>query len=105
MPVAKRSQYARRVADAIETLVPLGIPSPSVTDDIDGWLAPRAVHALQAQGIRTLADLTVRVPRRRRWWATIDGLGATSARQIEAFFKANPKLTEKARALVHLDTG
>lgn len=104
MPVAKRSQYARRVADAIETLVPLGIPSPSVTDDIDGWLAPRAVHALQAQGIRTLADLTVRVPRRRRWWATIDGLGATSARQIEAFFKANPKLTEKARALVHLDT-
>ena len=48
--------------------------------------------------------LSVRVPRRRLWWAGISGLGAAGARRIESFFKANPDLTERARALVHLDT-
>ncbi|MDZ5455811.1 phage integrase family protein [Azohydromonas lata] len=28
------------------------------------------------------------------------GLGATGARQVEAFFAAHPELTERARALV-----
>jgi len=35
----------------------------------------RAARALQNAGIRTLADLTVRVPRRRRWGAGMSGLG------------------------------
>ncbi|MCW4181508.1 integrase, partial [Burkholderia cenocepacia] len=61
---------------------------------------PRAVATLQAHGIRTLAELTVRIPRRRRWWAAIDGLGVASARHIEAFFAAHPALTERARALI-----
>lgn len=51
-------------------------------------------------GLRTLADLTVRIPRRRRWWAAIPGLGATGARQVEAFFAAHLHLTQQARALV-----
>jgi site-specific recombinase XerD len=51
-------------------------------------------------GILTLSDLTVRVPRRRQWWKAIRGLGQTSARQIETFFAAHPKLTERARALI-----
>src|SRR5439155_13248895 len=44
-----------------------------------------------------------RIPRRRRWWAVIPGLGAAGARQIEAFFAAHPQLTERARALVVVD--
>ncbi|EDT03123.1 phage integrase family protein [Burkholderia ambifaria IOP40-10] len=58
------------------------------------------VAALQAHGIRTLADLTVRIPRRRRWWIAIAGLGAAGARHVEAFFAAYPVLTERARALI-----
>jgi site-specific recombinase XerD len=50
--------------------------------------------------IRTLADLTLRVPRRRRWWAGIAGLGPAGARHIEAFFAQHPALTERARALI-----
>jgi len=56
--------------------------------------------ALRAAGIKSLADLTVRVPRRRRWWAAIAGLGARGAKGVEAFFAAHPQLTERARALV-----
>ncbi len=61
---------------------------------------PRAATALRTAGIRTLADLTVRVPRRRRWWARIPGLGVASARRIERFFAEHPALTERAHALV-----
>ncbi|MDF7161591.1 integrase, partial [Escherichia coli] len=71
-----------------------------MSDAIDLWLPARAAMALRAHGIATLADLTVRIPRRRRWWAAIDGLGVRSARHIEAFFAEHPKLTERARALV-----
>jgi hypothetical protein len=44
---------------------------------------------LRKAGIKTLADLTLRVPRRRRWWVDIDGLGVAGARRIEAFFAAH----------------
>jgi len=54
VPTSVKTQNARKVADAIEILASLGVPSPSVTDDIDGWLAPRTVNALRAHGIRTL---------------------------------------------------
>jgi hypothetical protein len=50
-----------------------------------------------------LADLTVRIPRRRQWWTAIPGLGPASARRIEAFFAAYPALTERARALIIAD--
>jgi len=40
------------------------------------------------------------VPRRRRWWAVIPGLGQASARRIETFFAEHPRLTERARALI-----
>jgi hypothetical protein len=55
---------------------------------------------LRAHGIATLADLTVRIPRRRQWWKAITGLGPASARKIETFFAAHPALTERARALI-----
>ncbi len=97
---AERAKRARAVAHAIDVLRSLPAPVPSVTDDIGLWLAPRVVGALRKHGIDTLADLTVRVPRRRRWWAAIAGLGAAGARSVEAFFAEHPQLTERARALV-----
>jgi site-specific recombinase XerD len=97
---ADRTMQARAVADAIETLRHAPLPEPLIGDDIAKWLAPQAVKALKAHGIRTLAALTVRIPRRRRWWTAVPGLGAVGARQIEAFFAQHPDLTERARALV-----
>jgi len=99
-PVAERSRHARAVGHAIELLPTLPAPQPLIDDDIALWLQPKAVHALLAQGIKTLAALTVRIPRRRRWWVTIPGLGIRGARRIETFFAAYPELTERARALV-----
>lgn len=102
-PESERSKHARAVAKAIELLPTLVVPEPLIGDDVAQWLPPRAVKALHAQGIKTLAALTVRIPRRRRWWAALPGLGAAGARQIEAFFAAHPQLTERARALVVVD--
>ncbi|SAL77791.1 phage integrase family protein [Caballeronia telluris] len=89
---------ADTVARVIETLRSLPAPVPHIADEIDRWLPPRVVAALRAHGIRTLADLTVRIPRRRRWWTAIAGLGVASARRVETFFAAYPALTERARA-------
>ena len=97
---AERLQRARVVLQAIETVRLLPTPAPLVTDRVNQWLPARAARALEAHGIKTLADLTVRVSRRRRWWPAVPGLGATGARQIEVFFASHPELTERARALI-----
>ncbi|KVX25881.1 integrase [Burkholderia ubonensis] len=94
------SAAADSVARAIETLRNLPEPAPLITDAVEVWLPQRIAEALHAHGIRTLADLTVRIPRRRRWWSAIAGLGVAGARRIEAFFAAHPALTERARALI-----
>jgi site-specific recombinase XerD len=99
-PVGERIERANAVAQAIEILRALPVAQPQITDDIGLWLTPRATRVLRAHGIATLADLTVRVPRRRRWWSTVPGLGQTSARQIEAFFATHPRLTERAHSLI-----
>lgn len=99
-PDSERTKHARAVARAIEVLPTLPRPEPLIGDDVDRWLPSRQAGALRAHGITTLATLTVRIPRRRRWWVAIPGLGATAAQQIEAFFAAHPQLTERARALV-----
>jgi site-specific recombinase XerD len=97
---AERGSRQRAVLHAIDTLRNLPMPRPQITDAVEAWLPPRMSAALRAQGIRTLAHLTVRVPRRRRWWTTVPKLGVAGARKIEAFFSAHPHLTERARALV-----
>lgn len=100
IPAAHRAEKGRAANQAIEQLRQLPVPTPAISDDVGLWLPPRAVAALRSQGIETLAALTVRVPRRRRWWTAIPGLGAASARHIETFFAAHPALTERARALI-----
>lgn len=97
---AERAEKGRQADQAIEALRTLPSPAPAISDDIGLWLAPRTVTALRAHGIDTLAALTVRVPRRRRWWAAIPGLGQAGARQVEAFFARHPQLTKRARALI-----
>ncbi|WP_158937413.1 phage integrase family protein [Burkholderia sp. S171] len=97
---AERVRHARHVAKAIEVLRVATVATPSITDEIERWLPPRAVHALHAHGIKTLAELTLRIPRRKQWWTAIPKLGQTSAQQIEAFFAAHPALTERARSLI-----
>lgn len=96
----ERQRHASAVERAIEILRALPVLQPQITDDIDQWLAPRTAKVLSRYGLRTLAELTVRIPCRRRWWARIDGFGITGARQVEAFFAAHPQLTERARALI-----
>jgi len=96
----KRTRYAKAVAQTMELLRSLPVPSPQVGDNIALWLPARAVVALQTAGIETLSDLTVRIPRRRQWWTSIPGLGPASARKIETFFAAHPALTERARTLI-----
>ncbi|MGV7243064.1 phage integrase family protein, partial [Caballeronia sp. M23-90] len=99
-PAHKRTRHAKAASQTVGLLRTLPAPAPQISDDITRWLPDRAVRALYAASIRTLADLTVRIPRRRQWWTVIPGLGPASARQIEAFFAAHPALTERARALI-----
>ncbi|MFM0417069.1 phage integrase family protein [Paraburkholderia aromaticivorans] len=98
--IIDRAERASAFERAIEALRSVPAPHPQISDDIGLWLAPRAVQALRAYGINTLAELTVRIPRRRGWWKVIAGLGPASARKIEAFFASSPELTERARALI-----
>lgn len=85
-PAAERTRRARAVLAAIEGVRYLPIPDPKLTDDVAAWLPARIAAALHKHGIATLADLTVRVPRRRRWWVEVVGLGATGAARVAAFF-------------------
>ena len=101
---SERAQHAMTVAHAIDALRLAPEPTPRITDDVRLWLPKRAANSLYAQDIKTLAQLTVRVPRRRRWWTMVPGLGAKGARQIEAFFAAHSQLTERARELMVSET-
>lgn len=74
--------------------------APELGDPVERWLPQRVATLLRPHRIRTLADLTLRVPRRRGWADAFPGLGAAMAAQVEAFFAANPDLTARARALV-----
>jgi len=90
----------RAAAHAIEVLRHLPRPEPAITDPVEFWLPARTAAALQRAGMKTLADLTVRVPRRKRWWTAVPGVGAVAARRVEAFFAEYPDLTARAQALV-----
>ena len=104
-PTPERYARAKQVVGAVEAIRHLPLATPTLADDVARWFSARAVGALHRHGIQSLADLTVRVPRRRRWWAVIPGLGALQAAKIEAFFAQHPDLTERARALVVQEPG
>jgi hypothetical protein len=95
-PEAERDHRAKAAVQAIEALRHSQRAVPAMVDPVARWFSRRVVRALQAYGIVTLTDLTVRIPRRRQWWTVIPDLGAASARDIEAFFAAHPALTERA---------
>lgn len=99
-PTQERYARAKQVIGAAEAIRHLPLAVPTLGDDVARWFSARAVGALHRHGIHTLADLTLRVPRRRRWWAVVQGLGAVQASHIEAFFAQHGELTERARALV-----
>jgi len=94
---------ARRVQTAVDALARSPVPTPAIIDPVEHWLEPVAAQLLQTQKINTLADLTLRVPRLRRWWRALVGLGPVRAKRIEAFFAAHPTLTAQARELVRLE--
>jgi site-specific recombinase XerD len=93
----------QHLLNAIETLRLLPNPTPQITDPVSSWLTSRIVTALHQVDIHTLADLTVRIPRRRMWWLGIQGLGRQGAKEVERFFSRYPELTERARALISRD--
>jgi site-specific recombinase XerD len=99
---ADRSLVAAQVSSAIEELRVLRMRQPQLDDNVDQWFSPRIAKALHEHGIQTLAQLTVRVPRRRMWWVGVDGLGRSSARKVEELFARHPSLTARARALVEV---
>lgn len=96
----ERTRRASAVHRAIEALRAVVGREPQINDDIALWLPTRAIAALKAQGISTLAELTLCVPRRHLWWINLAGIGSALARDIETFFAHNPALTEAARQLV-----
>jgi len=93
------SRQLQRAIDALAQALPA---EPQITDAVDRWFGGRIARVLAEQSIRTLADLTVRIPRLRGWWRSFPGLGQASAQQIEDFFSAHPNLTDRARDLVPL---
>ena len=92
-----------RFERAIDLLRGLPAAGPEIGDAVQRWLPARIASALQAQGIATLAELTLRVPRSSAWWRGIPGLGPSAARSVEDFFAAHPELTARARALAAAD--
>jgi site-specific recombinase XerD len=95
-----RTRHAAAVVHAIDVLRLTAIPQPRLTDAVGAWLPPRLAQTLCAARMRTLAELTLRVPRRRVWWRCIPGLGRTGAHQVETLFASHPALTRQAWALV-----
>lgn len=95
-----RASGVNRLAVAIQDITNSAVPAPGMNDDVSFWFATRTAAALHRHKVLTLADLTMRVPRRKMWWRGISGLGSVGARKIEAFFAEHPDLTERARAIV-----
>lgn len=95
-----KTGLALNLTEAVDELAATAVAIPRLMDEVSLWFDARAVSALAAQKIRTLADLTVRIPRRKMWWVGIEGLGARGAAKISGLFAANPELTAHARSLV-----
>lgn len=96
---------SRRLQVALDDLAQTPVATPSIDDLIEHWLDARTVKVLSAQRIRTFGELTQQVPRLKRWWRAVPGLGERGARRVEGFFSAHPTLTAQARALISAEQG
>ena len=94
------AKAARKACGLLESLPGLSPRIPLAGDDVERWLPVRLAAALRAAGVRTLANLAVRMQAGRRWWTSIAGVGAAGATQVETFFAAHPQLAQAVRALV-----
>lgn len=102
-PESQRAKLSAKALNAIDSLRNAVLLEPEISDDVGRWFGPRITAALNSFDVKTLSDLTVRIPRRKMWWLAIDGLGKAGAKKIEAFFKLHPKLTNQARSLITVD--
>jgi site-specific recombinase XerD len=100
---ASRTHYAAQVVGAIDALRATAIPAPQPADAVDQWLSPHTARALEATGIRSLADLTVFILHRRRWWQLIPGLGKTGARAVSTWLDTYPELMHRAAKVIEHD--
>lgn len=85
---------------ALEEVRYLPVTPPLLGDPLSKWLPPRLAAPLQAQGLTTLAELTLRAQGQRDWWSELTGVGPAAGAEVQGFFAANPELTERARELV-----
>jgi len=103
-PRPRGSIDVRRLLHAVEVLIELPIRQPGADDLVGDWLPGRYARALDSVGIKTLAELAVRVPRRRQWWKEIPHMGEAGGRVVAAFFSKHPELIVRVRALVQATT-
>lgn len=99
-PAAERVGHAAQVIAALDALRATKIPTPQPADPIERWLLPRTARALADAGIGTFGELTLFIPRRRRWRQTVPGLGATGAHAVTAFLDAHPELRQRAAQVI-----
>ncbi|TDN63943.1 phage integrase family protein [Paraburkholderia sp. BL10I2N1] len=104
-PAAGRTQCAARVVAALDALRATAVAAPQPADAVARWLAPRTARALDAAGIGTLAELLLFVPRLRRWWKRMPGLGTTGAQAVTAWLDAHPELTRRAAQVMTASPG
>ena len=91
---------ARRLDALLRQLPDLAVPTPTLTDPVAHWFAPRSARSLVGAGITTLAAVAIRHLHRRTWWRSVPGLGWRGAQVIDAFFTSHPPLLDETRRLL-----
>lgn len=94
VPSGERTRHLRAMQECLAVLPMVEAARPAITDAVECWLTERVAAALRGCDIRTLADLVIRVVRRRRWWSDVPGLGQVSAKKVGTFLEAWPELRE-----------
>lgn len=93
--VRDRQARSAGALNALKLLQNAPVPRPALTDAVERWLPPRLTRGLGLNGIKTLVELAVRMRRRARWWAPLDGIGAGGGRRVREFFDAYPSLMDE----------
>ena len=95
--VATRQTRQRKLLRALDALQPLLLMRPAPGDSVAGWFAPAIANKLVTAGWSTLATLRQAVADDlRTWYRAAPGIGATTARQIEAWLAEQSMATGMA---------